>query len=166
MKRSVYLTVAIGFCWSSMALMAGDLKKEFAAPPDAARMWTWWFWLGDKVDRASISADLEAMKAQGIGGVTVYSISGPGINGKGPDYMSPEWRTLFKHTVKEAERLGLGVSAILCSGWNAGGPWIKPENACKKQVSSEGVVTETFQREVAATRQSEILSRYRHPGIP
>jgi hypothetical protein len=104
-------------------------------------MWTWWFWLGDKVDEQSITADLEALKAQGMGGVTVYSISGPGVPGKGPNYMSAEWRALFKHTVHEADRLGLGVSAMLCSGWNAGGPWIQPEQACKKHVSSELVVT-------------------------
>ena len=139
MKKTM-LTLMMGMLLSGSA-PAGDLKKEFADPPDSARMWTWWFWLGDKVDRASITADLEAMKAQGIGGVTVYSISGPGVSGKGPNYMSPEWRALFKHTVQEADRLGLGVSAILCSGWNAGGPWIKPEYACKKQVSSELTVT-------------------------
>lgn len=141
MKKLFYLTAALGFCGCGTGLIAGDLKNEFASPPDAARMWTWWFWLGDKVDRESITADLEAMKAQGVGGVTVYSISGPGVNGKGPDYMSPEWRALFKHTVQEADRLGLGVSAMLCSGWDAGGPWITPEHACKKQVSSEVVVT-------------------------
>jgi hypothetical protein len=104
-------------------------------------MWTWWFWLGDKVDENSITADLEALKAQGMAGVTVYSISGPGVPGKGPNYMSPEWRALFRHTVKEADRLGLGVSAMLCSGWDAGGPWIKPEQACKEHVSTELVVT-------------------------
>ena len=141
MKRLITITAIMGFFWSGIGLMAGDLKKEFVSPPDSARMWVWWFWLGDKVDRASITADLEAMKAQGIGGVTVYSISGPGVSGKGPNYMSPEWRAMFKHTVQEAERLGLGVSAILCSGWNAGGPWITPEYGCKKQVSSEVVVT-------------------------
>ena len=124
----------------SGAVLAGDLQKEFASPPDSARMWTWWFWLGDKVDKESITADLEALKAQGIGGVTVYSLSGPGVNTKGPNYMSPEWRELFKHTVKEADRIGLGVSAMLCSGWNAGGPWIKPEQTCKKHTSSELVL--------------------------
>ena len=118
-----------------------DLGKEFKSPPDSARMWTWWFWLGDLVDEKSITADLEALKAQGMAGVTVYSISGPGVGVKGPDYMSPAWRALFRHTVKEAGRLGLGVSAILCSGWNAGGPWIKPEQSCKRLVSSELVVT-------------------------
>ena len=120
----------------------GDgLQHEFANPPDTARMWTWWFWLGDKVDKASLTADLEALKAQGMGGVTVYSLSGPGVETKGPDYMSPEWRELFKHTVKEADRLNLGVSAMLCSGWNAGGPWIQPAQACKRHVSAELVLT-------------------------
>jgi hypothetical protein len=125
----------------SGAVLAGDLQKEFASPPDSARMWTWWFWLGDKVDKESITADLEALKAQGMGGVTVYSLSGPGVPGKGPNYMSAEWRELWKHTLKEAERLGLGVSTLLGSGWNAGGPWIQPEQACKKHVSSELIVT-------------------------
>ena len=130
----IYLT----FC----VLLAGtlraneDLAESFSQPPDSARMWTWWFWLGDMVDKDSITADLEALKAQGMGGVTVYSISGPGVPGKGPNYMSPEWRDLWKHTLKEAERLELGVSAMLCSGWNAGGPWIKPEQACKQRVHS------------------------------
>ena len=123
------------------AANAGPLDQEFASPPDSARMWTWWFWLGDKVDETSITADLEALKAQGMAGVTVYSISGPGVPGKGPNYMSPEWRALFKHTVKEADRLGLGVSAMLCSGWNAGGPWIQPEQACKRHVQDELLVT-------------------------
>jgi hypothetical protein len=113
-----------------------DLAGSFSQPPDSARMWIWWFWLGDMVDKDSITADLEALKAQGMGGVTVYSISGPGVPGKGPNYMSPEWRDLWKHTLKEAERLELGVSAMLCSGWNAGGPWVKPEQACKQRVDS------------------------------
>jgi hypothetical protein len=106
-------------------------------------MWTWWFWLSDRVDTKSITADLEAMKAQGFAGVTVYSLSGPGLDPQlhGPDYMSPGWRELFQHTVREAQRLGLGVSTMLCSGWNAGGPWITPEQACKKHTHSELTLT-------------------------
>jgi len=105
-------------------------------------MWTWWFWLSDRVDTRSITADLEAMKAQGIGGATVYSLSGPGVDTKlrGPDYLSPAWRELFRHTVKEATILGLGVSTMLCSGWDAGGPWITPELACKKHTHTELVL--------------------------
>lgn len=103
------------------AVVAGELDKHFQTPPPAARMWTWWFWLGDMVDEASITADFETFKAQGIGGVTVYSISGPGVPGKGPDYMSAGWRELWKHTLKEADRLGLGVSTLLGTGWAEAG---------------------------------------------
>lgn len=58
-------------------------------------MWTWWFWLGDKVDENSITTDLEALKEQGMAGVTVYSLSAPGVPGMGPDCMSAEWRGLW-----------------------------------------------------------------------
>lgn len=121
------------------ASAAGSLAKAFLSPPDSARMWTWWFWLADRVDKQSITADLEEVKAKGIGGVTVYSLSGPGVEPgmRGSDYMSEPWRELFRHTVQEADRLGLGVSTMLCSGWDAGGPWITPEQACKKYVHSE-----------------------------
>ena len=130
-STSLYLPIA--------GAATGDLEKDFAAPPDSARMWTWWFWLADHVDRESITADLEELKAQGMGGVTVYSLSGPGVEPgmRGPDYMSPAWRDLFKHTVSEASRLGLGVSTMMCSGWDAGGPWVKPEQACKQYTHSQ-----------------------------
>ena len=122
--------------------VSGDsLEQAFKNPPDSSRMWTWWWWLGDKVDKASITADLEAIKAQGMSGVTIYSVSGPGVPDKGPDYMSPEWRELFKYSLKEANRIGLGVSTMMCSGWNAGGPWIKPEHACKHHVYSQLLVS-------------------------
>ncbi len=129
--------------FSNLALATGSLEQSFGSPPDSARMWTWWFWLSDRVDTKSITADLEAMKAQGIGGVTVYSLSGPGVDTRlrGPDYMSPGWRELFQHTVREAKRLDLGVSTMLCSGWNAGGPWITPEQACKRHTHSELTLT-------------------------
>lgn len=120
------------------AVAAGVSEKDFATPPESARMWTWWFWLADRVDKQSITADLEELKAKGIGGVTVYSLSGPGVEAsmRGADYLSPAWRELFRHTVSEANRLGMGVSTMLCSGWDAGGPWIGPEQACKKYTHS------------------------------
>ena len=128
--------------FSPLALPAGSFEQSFLSPPDSARMWTWWFWLSDRVDRKSITADLEAMKAQGLGGATVYSLSGPGLGAqRGPDYMSPGWRELFAHAVREAARLGLGVNTMLCSGWDAGGPWITPEHACKRYTHFELTLT-------------------------
>ncbi|MGH9342923.1 MAG: glycosyl hydrolase [Terriglobia bacterium] len=125
--------------FSPLALSVGTFEENFVSPPNSARMWTWWFWLSDRVDTKSITADLEAMKEQGIGGATVYSLSGPGVDTRlrGPAYMSPAWCELFLHTVGEARRLGLGVKTMLCSGWNAGGPWITPDLACKQHTYSE-----------------------------
>ena len=53
---------------------AGDLAKEFASPPDAARPWVYWFWLNGNINREGITADLEAMKRAGIGGVLIMEV--------------------------------------------------------------------------------------------
>jgi len=52
--------------------------------------------------------------------------------------MSEGWRELFRHTLREADRLKIEVGVNLCSGWNAGGTWVTPEQAAKKLVWSEG----------------------------
>ena len=47
------------------------------------------------------------------------------------------WRALFKHAVTEADRLGLQVSIHNAPGWcGSGGPWITPDLAMRKVVSS------------------------------
>lgn len=39
--------------------------------------------------------------------------------------------------MREADRLGLEVSINLCSGWDAGGPWITDETASHHYVQAE-----------------------------
>ena len=81
------------------------------------------------------------MKAQGISGVLLFDagLGGPDAP-KGPLFMSEEWRVNFRHAVKEAARLGLEMSVNLCSGWNAGGPWVTRELAIKDLVWKETIV--------------------------
>ena len=52
----------------------GDLAKEFASPPGAARPWVYWFWLNGNITREGITADLEAMQRVGIGGVLIMEV--------------------------------------------------------------------------------------------
>ena len=101
----------------------------------------YWWWLDGAASAAGITADLESMKAQGIGGVLLFDagLGGPRAP-KGPLFMSEEWRVNFRHAVKEAARLGLDMSVNLCSGWNAGGPWVSRELAIKDLVWKETVV--------------------------
>ena len=42
-----------------------------AATPDTTRPWTRWWWPGNAVSDAGITAQLEAMAAAGLGGVEI-----------------------------------------------------------------------------------------------
>jgi len=113
------------------------MADRFASPPADARPWVYWFWLNGNITREGITADLEAMKRVGIGGVLIMEVD-QGIP-KGPvAFMSPPWRELFKHVVAEAQRLGLEVNMNNDAGWNgSGGPWIRPEHSMQKVVWTE-----------------------------
>src|ERR1019366_9354087 len=49
----------------------------------------------------------------------------------GPTFGSPRWRELYRHALQEAARLGLEISLNVESGWNLGGPSVKPEQGAK-----------------------------------
>lgn len=122
------------------------LRKEFAAPPTQSRLRCYWWWLNSMATKESITRDLEQMKLNGYGGASLvdagssnYSVA---LKTKaGPVFMSQEWMELYKHAVKEADRLGIELSVNTQSGWNPGGPSITPEFALKKIVFSETKIT-------------------------
>ncbi len=115
---------------------AADLRAAFATPPRGARPWVYWFWMDGNLSREGITADLEAMARAGLGGVIIMEVD-VGVP-KGPvKFMSPEWRQLFKHVVREAERLGLQITLNAGPGWTgSGGPWVKPEQSMQHLVAS------------------------------
>lgn len=122
---------------SHAALAADGLERGFQIPPAAARPWVYWFWLNGNITSNGITADLEAMKRVGIGGVLIMEVDqGAPV---GPvDFMGAQWRALFQHVVAEAQRLGLEVNMNDDAGWNgSGGPWIKPEQSMQKVVWTE-----------------------------
>ena len=110
---------------------AGDgLEQGFAEPPDSAKAQTWWHWMDGQVSLPGITAELEAIRAMGLGGVHLF------MAGKGPTptnetpCLSPKWKEAVRHAVSECERLGLALTAQNCAGWSgAGGPWITPDKA-------------------------------------
>jgi alpha-L-rhamnosidase len=123
------------------AAQPSALQQAFRSPPDSSKAWVYWWWLDGSASAAGITADLEAMKAQGISGVLLFDagLGGPTAP-KGPLFMSGEWRVNFRHAVEEAARLGLELSVNLCSGWNAGGPWVTRELAVKDFVWKETIL--------------------------
>lgn len=114
-----------------------NLERGFRQPPPAARPWVYWFWLNGNITSNGITADLEAMKRVGIGGVLIMEVDQGAPVGPA-DFMGPRWRDLFRHVHREARRLGLEVNMNNDAGWNgSGGPWIKPEQSMQEVVWSE-----------------------------
>ena len=118
-----------------------SLEDTFQNPSPAFKAWAYWWWLDSAVTQVGITADLEAMRQQGIAGVLLFDagMGGPDAP-KGPPFMSAEWRENFRHAVTEAARLDLELSVNLCSGWNAGGHWVTRDDAIKHFVSQETVI--------------------------
>lgn len=116
---------------------SAKLADAFVSPPAESRAWCWWRWLNGAASTEGITRDMEEMRRQGIGGAGIFDAGqvDPKVQ-QGPTFMGDEWRALFRHAVREADRCGIVLSVNLCSGWNAGGPWITPEHAVKSLVSS------------------------------
>ncbi|MDP4228123.1 MAG: glycosyl hydrolase, partial [Bacteroidota bacterium] len=122
------------------------LKNGFANPPSEARLRCYWWWLNSMATKASITRDLEEMKDKGYGGASLVDAGSSNYQvalktPAGPVFMSPQWMELYKHAVKEADRIGIELSVNTQSGWNPGAPSITPEFAMKKIVWSEVEVT-------------------------
>lgn len=99
------------------------------------RPWTYWWWMGSAVDSENITANLEDYAASGLGGVHIIPIYGvQGNDDNDIPYLSSEWMDMLKHTVSEANRLGLGVDMTLGTGWPYGGPQVSPDIAASKVV--------------------------------
>jgi hypothetical protein len=126
------------------AAQTDELAQGFANPPNSARLRAYWWWLNGNVTKAAITRDLEEMKAKGFGGALICDAGGAEQDGNdrvphGPTFFTPEWRELYKHTLREADRLGLEMSLNILSGWNLGGPVVKAEDAAKKLTWTEAL---------------------------
>ncbi len=135
LNRRQWFALAAG-ALTVRAASAEELADEFAVPPDAARPWVYWFWKNGNISREGITADLEAMRQVGIGGVITMEVSL--TTPKGPvAFFSTEWRELFRHAVEECARLGLQIEMNSAPGWTgSGGAWITPEQSMQMITAS------------------------------
>lgn len=163
-----------------------ELTEKFKNPPGEAGMSCYWWWLNGIATKESITHELSEMKAKGYG--TASLIDAGGFDkvsvkpGKGPLFLSPEWMELFRHAVREADRLDMSLAVNVSSGWNPGGPYITPEYALKKLTWSETnivggkkIITELIQPDsllmykdvcIQAVRKSNPDSPLKNDAIP
>jgi hypothetical protein len=119
---------------------ADELAAGVREPPMSARPRVFWFWMGKNVSREGITADLEAMKQAGIGGLIHMAIPDSVgswdafeiANSPTPEnrMFSKPWWNLLTFAMSEAGRLGMFVDCHVCPGYSTcGGPWITPERS-------------------------------------
>jgi hypothetical protein len=123
------------------------LAAGFLEPPPEARPLVFWQWINGNVSQEGIRLDLEWMQRIGIGGALMFDIgfSRPPV----PQYVerrvgfgTPEWKQAVRFAASEARRLGLLLGAQSSGGWSVSSdPTVRPEQAMKKLVWSETIVT-------------------------
>ena len=146
MRKNIFLNCSLAIFLVGLARAAepngtATLGSSFAAPPDSAKPWVYWYFMDGNLTHDGMMADLQAMKDAGIGGGIFLEVN-IGIP-RGPvDFMSPEWQRLFVDAAHEADRLGIQIALGSGPGWcGTGGPWIKPELSMQDLVTAETNVT-------------------------
>ena len=137
MNRSIIVSAFILLAAGMAGSYAGSLEEDFKNPPNAVGPYVWWHWMGSNISKEGITKDIEAMKASGIGGATIFNLTSavmaydaPTLNLPFPDitYRSPKWWEMVQFATSEAQRLGLEIGMHNCVGYSAtGGPWVTPE---------------------------------------
>jgi hypothetical protein len=168
-KVNVGVAVICVLLGQAAAAAGDDLAVRFAEPPDSAKPRTYWFHMSGNITKPGITADLEAMKAIGLGGTLFMNVSVAMPQGlvETKDFMSPAWQDCFQHMLSESARLGLDVGSALCDGWgNAGGPDIPPALAMQQLTRSETRVQGGATVEIAKLAQpSSQLDYYRDIAV-
>ena len=131
--RLLHLILAITLTSTSVLPVVGQSKNfEWPAANRETKPWSRWWWHGSAVTKEGITAEMEAYKKAGLGGLEITPIYG--VYGKEEqfvDYLTPQWMELLIHTMKEAERLDMGIDMATGTGWPFGGPWVDDSDACK-----------------------------------
>ena len=120
----------------SPVVRAGDASPvAWPAITQEMRPWTRWWWMGSIVNEKDLTVEMEKYRAAGLGGLEITAIYGVrGHEERFIEYLSPQWMAMLEHTLKEADRLDLGIDLATGNGWPFGGPWVEVDDACKNAV--------------------------------
>ncbi|MEO5774923.1 MAG: glycosyl hydrolase [Sphingomicrobium sp.] len=131
------------------------LAAGFQSPDGDARPLTIWQWMNGCVSREGITADLEAFKRAGLGGVQQFMIGGEQaiIDDPTVKILNPKWRDLMAFAIEECARLGLSFGTHNSPGWDSSaGPWVAVEQSMQKLVWSKTTVAGQARFEGALAR--------------
>jgi len=137
-KILLAVLVALGLRVANGQQSGASIDAIFRDPPESAKPWVLWYWMHGAVSKEGITADLEGLRNNGIGGVYLACIYDTVSRIPYPHparQLSPQWWEMINHALRECKRLGMKMSLHMSDGFAlAGGPWIKPEQSMQKLV--------------------------------
>lgn len=120
----------------------GQIQRLWRNPTPDYRMKAWWFFGYERTSDEGITADAEAFKKAGFGGVVYYDqqhandASAQGAE----DAFSPDWWHHLRFAASEAKRCGLTFELNISNGYCAGGRWIDAAHAMQRVATAELIV--------------------------
>lgn len=136
------------------------LEEVFKNPPMEARPLMIWQWMDGLVTKEGITADLEAYREAGLGGVQQFQVGGPmqGIIRDTTNAIGTEnWQKLMRHAMSECGRLGLSFGTHNCPGWSSSAyPAVTPEYSMQRLVWRSITVCPSKEDKILLPEQPEI----------
>ena len=167
--------MTIRYLMMSILFLAGigaegqTMEEAFRNPPAEAKPLMIWQWMDGLVSREGITADLEAYKEAGIGGVQNFQVGGP-MQGLAKDTTnaigSERWQRLMRFAIDECRRLGLSFGTHNCPGWSSSAyPAVKQEYAMQKLVWSTTVASGKSRTRLIMPETEPQYSYYRDVAV-
>ena len=118
--------ISAGLCVGTYAQTLDEIRRNFVAPPDNARIMMRWWWFGPSVTKPEIERELRKMKEGGIGGVEVQPVypllpDDPANGIRNIPYLSDEFLDMLRFASQKSKELGMRFDLTLGSGWSFGG---------------------------------------------
>ncbi|UCD49759.1 MAG: hypothetical protein JSW27_19780 [Phycisphaerales bacterium] len=122
-------------CSEVWAEEASGSALAWPAVTNQTKPWTRWWWMGSIVKKRDLTSEMEKYGRAGLGGLEITPIYGvKGYEDRFIDYLTPAWMEMLVHTLKEGQRLDLGIDMATGNGWPFGGPWVDADDACRNVV--------------------------------
>jgi hypothetical protein len=120
---------------------ADEMAAVFANPFGKVETGCYWYWMAGNISHDGVKKDLEAMKRVGIERPYIGDIGGNGSSPGPVKTLTPAWHDVVQTAIATASRLEMSLGMFNSPGWSqSGGPWVKPEEAMRRFVSSSVVV--------------------------
>ena len=140
--KKYLLTIAM--LLGCLGVPAGTHAQEalWRNPTNDYKMKTWWFFGYERTTDEGITADAEALRDAGFGGVVYYdqNHAKDATENGAEDAFSPSWWHHLRFAASEARRAGLSFEINISNGYCAGGSWIDAAHAMQRVTSAEVLV--------------------------